>query len=216
VAGFFDVYYKVQQSPGSIEWSDWIPLPGGDIRGNIAVARDADGKLEVFARGGNNKLFTNMQTTPNSNTWTGWTSLGGWFTTDPVVITRGEGNLLRLVVFGQGAFFQGVYQEQGNTSGGWTNTWRPLGGDITSRLEAVEIFGVLHVFAKGGNNTLLYGVYAGPQSWSGWTSLGGYVTSDIFADNVFTSTGGGCGGYLRVYAAGGNHTIFYREAQYFC
>ena len=38
--------------------------------------RNADGRLEVFARGTDNALWHIWQTAPN-NGWSGWASLGG-------------------------------------------------------------------------------------------------------------------------------------------
>ena len=40
------------------------------------MANDADGRLEVFARGTDNALWHIWQTAPN-NGWSGWASLGG-------------------------------------------------------------------------------------------------------------------------------------------
>jgi hypothetical protein len=40
------------------------------------VGQNADGRIEVFARGGNGALWHIWQTAPN-NGWSGWASLGG-------------------------------------------------------------------------------------------------------------------------------------------
>ena len=50
------------------------------IRGwidKLTVGRNADGRLEVFARGADGGIWHKWQTAPN-NGWSGWASLGGW------------------------------------------------------------------------------------------------------------------------------------------
>jgi hypothetical protein len=43
----------------------------------IEVGQNADGRLEVFACGGNGGLWHIWQTTPGGG-WSSWASLGGW------------------------------------------------------------------------------------------------------------------------------------------
>ena len=56
-------------------WSGWASL-GGEITSSPVVTSDADGRLEVFARGTDNALWHMWQTAPN-NGWSSWASLGG-------------------------------------------------------------------------------------------------------------------------------------------
>ena len=74
------LYYKTQSSPNSNIWSSaWTSL-GGGIKADTspAVARNSDGKLQVFVVGANNQLYYKTQSSPNSNIWSSaWTSLGG-------------------------------------------------------------------------------------------------------------------------------------------
>ena len=59
-------------------WSGWAPLPGDDVRASpaaVAVGKNADGRLEVFAVSIDNALLHNWQTTPGA--WSGWASLPG-------------------------------------------------------------------------------------------------------------------------------------------
>ena len=62
------------------------------------VARNADGRLEVFAQGTDNALWHIWQTAPN-NGWSGWASLGGTITSEPEVARNADG---RLEVFARG------------------------------------------------------------------------------------------------------------------
>ena len=63
-----------EQTPGG-NWSGWYSLGGWIDR--LDVAKNADGRLEIFARGGDGALWHKWQTAPN-NGWSGWYSLGGW------------------------------------------------------------------------------------------------------------------------------------------
>jgi len=63
------------QTAPSNDWSGWASLDGWV--GQISVGQNADGQLEIFARGSDGALSHNRQTAPN-NGWSGWGSLGGW------------------------------------------------------------------------------------------------------------------------------------------
>ena len=102
----------------------WASL-GGVITSNIAVARNADGQLEIFARGTDNALWHKWQTAPN-NGWSGWASLGGVITSDPVVGQNADG---RLEVFARGTDNAVWHQWQTAPSDGWSG-WASLGGVI--------------------------------------------------------------------------------------
>jgi hypothetical protein len=43
----------------------------------LDVSHNADGRMEIFARGSDGALWHNWQTGP-SNGWSGWASMGGW------------------------------------------------------------------------------------------------------------------------------------------
>ena len=58
------LYYKTQSSPNSNTWSPaWTSL-GGGIKADTspAVARNSDGRLQVFVVGTNNQLQYRVQT----------------------------------------------------------------------------------------------------------------------------------------------------------
>jgi hypothetical protein len=92
------LYYKTQSSPNSNTWSPaWTSL-GGGIKADTspAVARNSDGRLQVFVVGTNNALFYKTQSSPNSNTWSSaWTSLGGGLrdNSDPAVVPNADSRL---------------------------------------------------------------------------------------------------------------------------
>ena len=59
---------------------------------NIAVARNADGRLEIFAKGTDGAVWHQWQTAPNSP-FSGWASLGGVITSDIAVGQNADGRL---------------------------------------------------------------------------------------------------------------------------
>jgi hypothetical protein len=97
------LYYKTQTAAGSSTWSSsWTSL-GGGIKADTSpdVARNSDGRLQVFVVGTNNALYYKTQTAAGSSTWsTSWTSLGGGLraSTDPTVIANDDGRLQAFVV----------------------------------------------------------------------------------------------------------------------
>jgi predicted Zn-dependent protease len=91
------LYYKTQSSPNSNTWSPAWTSMGGGIKADTspAVARNSDGRLQVFIVGTDNQLYYKTQTAASSSTWTGWTSLGGGLraNTDPIGIANSDGRL---------------------------------------------------------------------------------------------------------------------------
>ncbi len=63
------------------------------------MGQNADGRLEAFHRGTDNRLYNRWQTGPNNGWSLGWSSLGGILNGDPVVARNADG---RLEVFVRG------------------------------------------------------------------------------------------------------------------
>ncbi|MFZ0555373.1 MAG: Ig-like domain-containing protein, partial [Nitrososphaeraceae archaeon] len=93
------IYYRSQTAAaGSSSWtSSWTSL-GGAIREDTspAVARNNDGRVQVFMIGTDNALYYKTQTAAGSSTWSStWTSLGGSLrdNSDPKVVPIADGRL---------------------------------------------------------------------------------------------------------------------------
>ena len=89
--------FKSQTIAGSNTWSAWTSL-GGNLKSDLAVARNLDGRLEVFLVAASNMLYHNWQSSAGSNTWSAWTSLGGNIEGSPAVIVNQDGILEAFVV----------------------------------------------------------------------------------------------------------------------
>jgi hypothetical protein len=177
------LYYKTQTSANSSTWSSsWASL-GGTIKADTspAVARNDDGRLQVFVVGTNNQLDYRTQTSAGSSTWSGWTSLGPALRggTDSVVIANSDGRLQAFVVGTNNALYYKTQTSPGSST--WSSSWTSLGGGIkadTSPAVARNNDGRLQVFVVGTNNQLYYKTQTSADSsgWSSsWTILGGIL-----------------------------------------
>ena len=151
---------------------------GGIITSNIAVGRNADGRLEFFARGADNALWHQWQTAPN-NGWSGWSSLGGVITSDPAVYNNADG---RMEVFARGTDNAVWHRWQTAPSNGWSG-WASLGGVITSAIGIERnADGRMELFVRGTDNALWHRWQTAPSNgWSGWASMGGVITGNPVA-----------------------------------
>jgi hypothetical protein len=71
---------------------------GGKIIDHATAARDADGRIEAFVRGGDSGLWRNTQSSPGGP-WAGWVSMGGLLHDTPTPLLDGT-NLLQVFVSG--------------------------------------------------------------------------------------------------------------------
>ncbi|HEV7240784.1 MAG TPA: matrixin family metalloprotease, partial [Thermoanaerobaculia bacterium] len=162
---------------GAKATSGWQSL-SGVITSRVAVGRNADGRLEIFARGTDNALWHKWQTAPSAGPWSAWYSLGGVITSDPVAVSNGDG---RLEVFARGTDNAVWHLWQTAPSAGPWSGWSSLGGVITSNIAAARnADGRLEIFARGTDNALWHKWQTAPSAgpWSAWYSLGGVITSD--------------------------------------
>lgn len=131
------------------------------------MARNLDGRLQVFYKSSDGSIQYFVQTAAGASTWTGPISLGGVGTSNPVAIANADG---RLEVFVKGTD-NGLYHQWQTTPGG--NTWSgffPLGGSAAGDpAVARNTNGKLQVVYRGGDN-LLYTYAQTSQGSSTWTT----------------------------------------------
>jgi len=173
------------------------------------VVRNADGRLVIAARGNNNALLVNFETAPNAGTWAGWTSLGGSFTTEPVIIRSSDGRLTIFAVATDG----NVYAKSQTTPG--STSWRVYvnvgGGKVlvaASLTYALNADGRIQIFARGNNKAIWTAAQTtvGGQAWSAWTDLKGFfVGSPTASLNP--------NGKLQVFALSTDKTIYQNTQQ---
>jgi hypothetical protein len=180
------VYHKWQTSAGSNSWSWWKNLGSAiTTRGNPIVAKNPDGRLEVFAvNAANNQLYHKWQTSAgSSSSWSLWYNTGSAITIrgDPVIGKNSDG---RLEVFAINAANNQLYhkwQTSAGSSNSWS-AWENIGSAITIRGEpviSINSDGRLEVFAINAANNQLYHKWqtsAGSSSWSAWENIGSAIT----------------------------------------
>lgn len=168
----------------STNWHEWGQLgkpTGWAHLHRIAVGKNQDGRLEIFAVGTDGALWQIWQTKPN-NGWSHWESRGkptaeGIALSSPtvgsslVVKAHQSGRLAVFVVASRSLW----YVEQMNPNNGWTQ-WHaldhpPASAGIVSIEVAQNIDGRLQLFAISYNNRLVSRWQIEPNGdWSEWNT----------------------------------------------
>jgi peptidoglycan/xylan/chitin deacetylase (PgdA/CDA1 family) len=148
-------------------WQPWQSI-GGIATAAPAVAGVADGRIDVFVRGADDRLYTRAR--PAGQNWTSWTSLGGGLVSGPAAVALGSA---RTDVFVTGTDY--AIWHRSRTSAGWS-AWRSLGGRTYVAPAAVTgtTAGTVRVFIRAENDALQENVGT-TGAWGGWTSLGGVL-----------------------------------------
>ena len=107
-----------------------------------------------------------------ANDPSGWTSLGGIFTSAPAAIAWGNG---RVDVFGLGTD-HAMFQKTAN-GGEWSANWVRLGGTFTSAASLVVSGSSLNLFARGNDFTLRGSQTTDGSTWSDFENHGGNLAS---------------------------------------
>lgn len=142
---------------------------------------NSDGRLEVFGIGSDRAVWHNWQTAPHAGPWSGWNSLGGIATSDPVAFDNTDG---RLEIFVRGTDRAIWHNWQTAPHAGPWSGWNSLGGVLTSDPAVViNSDGRLEVFARGQDGALWHNWQTVPHGgpWSGWASLGGVLDGNPVA-----------------------------------
>jgi ligand-binding sensor domain-containing protein/signal transduction histidine kinase len=186
-----ELYHKWQKESGG-DWSAWISL-GGWLSPDVALAKEANGRLDVFAVDKMSKLLRwKQQTDPTraENDWSSWATLGASiaFRPSPVAAQNQDGHLEVFAVDTEGVL-RHIWQTNSASSTNWQGWcgWEAIGNAKINPgfvVEAnadgrLEIFGVdssthevVHSFQISAN---------GRHGWSPWDSLKGNVFSRLAA-----------------------------------
>jgi glucose/arabinose dehydrogenase len=162
-------------------YSAWQSLAGvAKDNTDTSVARNSDGRLEVFVVATGNQLWHKWQTAPGSSTWSAWSSLGGAIAGSPAVTINSDGRLEVFVVGANGkALFHKWQTAPGSST--WSN-YVSLGGTITGNPAVTRNSdGRLEVFVVGANGNALFHKWQtapGSSTWSAFESLGGTIASN--------------------------------------
>jgi hypothetical protein len=187
-------------------WSAWAALPtfpnsvnGENLFGTPAVVSDGAGRLTVVSLTTWGALVSDTST---GGAWSGWTLMpgviagtgyvfghvsisGNTYSIEdrlPTLTSWGPGRM-ELFIFGTNVTTgDGVLLRTWADNYSWSGRWETLGtgmrsDDYTHPAAVSWGPGRDDVFVRGVNNDLQHAYFAN-GSWSGWESLGGYITSD--------------------------------------
>ena len=149
----------------------------------LAMARNADGRLEIFYVGTNHVLYHNFQTTPNGG-WHGDLPLGGWAADSHVrQIAVGQNLDGRLEVF-YVAYNNTIFHNfQTAPNGGWHGELA-LGGSAKQIAVGQNLDGRLEIFYVGTNDAIYHNRQVAPNdAWGGEASFGGWAKQIAVARN---------------------------------
>jgi hypothetical protein len=173
-----------QQSTGG--WGGWASLGGVALQNQIAVGANADTRLELFAVGGDGKLYHKWQLHPSgADGWSDWSSLGGADLHHHVGIGMNTDGRMELFVTGGDALPYHLWQLNPNAADGWSG-WAALGhADLQPHIGVgVNADGRLELFAVDDDGHLRHAWQHKPDGtggWSDWASLGGTCSAGSHA-----------------------------------
>ena len=137
---------------------------------DAAAAEPADA-MAAFVRGTDNAVYWNYLQAGSG--WTGWSSLGGFVTSDPAATSWGAGNF---AVFARGTDNQIWWNRREGTA--WTG-WQAVGGYATSGPAVASTgAGRIDLVVRGIDNGLYHNRYVHGSGWTGFAPVGGTASSD--------------------------------------
>jgi hypothetical protein len=181
VRGNDGAVWHIWQTAVNNGWSGWLSRgspKAARLDGSPIVAKNADGRLQVFVSSVDGSLWSLVQSAPSSSTWAAWVSIGkptGTTLTDSAVVTSNADG--RLEVFAQAAddALWHVWQTTPNgTWSSWASQGNPSSGGIQGALcVGSSLDGRLELFAIGLDGALwhIWQIVVN-GGWSTWFSHG--------------------------------------------
>jgi hypothetical protein len=161
--------------------SGWSSLGGHSLQ-QIALGRNQDGRMEMFAVGGNFAVYYNTQVTPGG-AWGGWRHLGGYVKS--ITVAREQDGRLDVFALGTDRAVYYVSQVAANTDS-WGG-WKRIGGVALDFVVGTHSNGALEIFEIGTNHQVYKNWENAPNGsfQSGFnSSLGGNARAIYVANNL--------------------------------
>jgi hypothetical protein len=170
-----------------VGWSAWADLgaPAGGAQGDPTIVSWSPGRLDVFVRGDDGKLWQNFSEN-GAATWSGWIkplgddgeiAAGTW----PEASTRGAGRLDIFVRGTDGQIWQRFYD------GAWNDGWLPQGnpsvGASGDPASASWDGDRVDIFTRGTDNRLWQRSWTG-TAWTEWAHATSGGTLDSSPDAI--------------------------------
>jgi hypothetical protein len=219
-----DVWHAWQTAPNG-SWTGWSRLgrrPGGGASAP-AVARNADGRLEVAVVGGDGTVWHRWQTAPNNDWSSQWESFGklddqraiAW-----LVLTRNADGRLEVFVPANNDVGdeRAVWHRWQTTPNGTWSKWdsleEPPGGLFGPLAVGANADGRLELFApaasSGGNQQIWdrFQRTAGDDDWWKWFSLDTAGSGELLTSVPVVARN--ADGRLELFVVGGNGAVWHR------
>ena len=153
------LHVLAQGAPNGGWWERWVDLgagPPGGLPGDPVLARNLDGRLEVFVRGGDGRVQHRWQKTAGGALTRNWASLGGALARGPAVARNRDGRLELFGLAGDGDVWR---LAQNEANGSWWAEWErvgegPAGGVNGDLIVASNQDGRLELFARSGDGSV--------------------------------------------------------------
>lgn len=175
-----------------------------DIIDTPVLARNQDGRLEIFVRTQSGQVFHIWETETLTDKWVDdWEQLGDLTLSGPIAVEHnGDGCLW---AFGRGMDGELWYCSQTSPNSGWSD-WQTLGGSPieNGRPEVAQnAWGGLSIFVRWQDQSLYYLRSNRAGQWSTWCSLGGLCVSDPVVSSHFD-------GKLQAFTFGSDSSVYTR------
>ena len=169
-----------------------------------SLIRSNDGRIHIFVRGPDGGAYVATQTAANTQSFSGFSPLGGVVTSTIVPAKNKDGRITIATRSNDNALWINTQKTVNGAFGGWTS----LGGAVTSDpIIGSNADGRLQIFVRGTDNAAWTASQTSPNgAFGGWTSLGGNITSNMQVTNDLS-------GRLELYLEGGEGLGMYRTIQ---
>ncbi|HVY26895.1 MAG TPA: hypothetical protein VHB79_10095 [Polyangiaceae bacterium] len=178
------IYHNAMAGAGAVtDWTGFTYL-GGDTQGSPAAVSTAVNRLDVAARGSDNRLYHQRW---NGTAWTGFADMGGDIRDSPSMAATGADQVAIVAHGGNGRVW---IRSRVGTS--WTN-WEDL--QLSSTDSPVVVSRApnnVDVIANTPNGSVYHRNWNG-SSWSVWASMGGNCQGSPAAVVTQAASGGNWG-----------------------
>jgi hypothetical protein len=173
--------WNVRQTAPSSAYSGWNAYgnPGVALVDRPALARSADGRLELFVCGQDNRLYHQWETAVGTFSWSGWNSFDATtapefgFVDHPVVAQSADGRLELFLTGGDHNMYHAWQTSASNGWSDWVNEGAEGGGFIAAAPGlARNGDGRLEIFAVADDRNIYHKWQtAASNGWGPWTLL---------------------------------------------
>ena len=159
---------KTLNGSWAANWTSLGGPAGGQITGQPAAYGSANGRIDVFVRGTDNRAY---QRTFDGHSWGSWICLGGTLTSAPTVAFNSPTSWL-LVADGA----DGSVWDRSAGSPTWSSIGTPNGKPVYGRPSAVSDSLGAYVAVRASDDSVWWRTVDTAGNWSNWAALGGVIS----------------------------------------